>query len=121
MAKLYQDGRLLATLANRDIYLAHIQHAAYERFQKGKGFFITFLGAADDAGNVLDPFSVWCSPSTALVFEYTNTGKTIAIDPKLVDALRHAMTLPTGVTITPRDHDHDHYPLPFEPSVQKPD
>lgn len=102
MAKLHQGGQPVLNISpHGNILLAHLQTAAYARFQEGRGFFITFYGGFSDDGDPLPTNSLWCPPEVPLQFFYDEADEPIEIDADTIDALLKAMNDPLGVFIGP--------------------
>jgi hypothetical protein len=101
MAGLWQGGVQVLNINNGNVLLAHLQTAAYERFQEGKGFFITFFGGTDNDGRPVPPSALWCPAEVPLRFTYDEYDESIEIDREAVDLYLKAMRDPIGVIIGP--------------------
>jgi hypothetical protein len=99
MAKLLQGGAQVLAIGGGNFLLAHLQTAAYQRFREGKGFFITFLGGTDNAGEPMPTNSLWCPPEVSLHFFFDEYEQPVEIQQDVVDTLLRAMNDPIGVII----------------------
>lgn len=97
----YGDHELPLSFTNH--FLAHLQSAAFRRFAKKGGFFLT--GTYDSDG---EPITVshWVHPGIPLVFIYDvhdDSGSEIPpveLDHKLIEDMLEAMERPVGVHST---------------------
>lgn len=101
MARLLQGGKPVLNLEGGNVLLAHLQTAAYQRFQRGQGFFITFFGGTDDSGDPIPTNSLWCPVGVSLHFYYDDYDEPVEVKQDLVDILLKAMEDPLGVIVGP--------------------
>lgn len=100
MARLRHGNQEVLNYMGGNRLMAHLQTAAFERFQEGKGFFISFFGGTDNDGEPTPTNSLWCPPEVPLHFTYDDYDEPVQIDPKLVETLLKAMNDPLGVIVS---------------------
>lgn len=100
MATLSSGGQPIpGTFTNH--FLAHLQVAAANRFNEGKGFFLTVTDLDPEGREVT--FCHWLHPSSPLAFHYDirddegNRLAPVRLDHKKIDTIADEMELPHGV------------------------